>query len=54
MYTVSKKDSNSAELETVRTSRNRTTLMTANSEVQTREEATVCQRIGLIRQSYAS
>ena len=37
---VSKKDLNSAELETMRTSRSPTTVMTANGEVQ-REEATV-------------
>ena len=55
MHMVSKKDLNSAELETMRTSRSPTTVMTANCEVQTREEATVlCQAIGLIRQSYAS
>ena len=36
MHIVSKKDLNSAELETMRTS-----MMTANGEVQTREEATV-------------
>ena len=38
---VSKKDLNSAELETMRISRNPATVMTANGEVQTREEATV-------------
>ena len=38
---VSKKDRNSAELETMRTSRSPTTVMTANGEVQIREEATV-------------
>ena len=38
---VSKRDLNSAELETMRTSRNPTTVMTANGKVQTREEATV-------------
>ena len=38
---VSKKDLNSAVLETMRTSRSPTTVMTANGEVQTREEATV-------------
>ena len=55
MHMVSKKDVNSAELETMRTSRSPTTVMTANGEVQTREEATViCQAIELIRQSYAS
>ena len=41
MHTVSKKDFNSAELETMRTSRSPTTVMTANGEVQTREDATV-------------
>ena len=40
--TVSEKDLNSAELETMRTSRSPTTVMTPNGEVQTREEATVC------------
>ena len=42
MHMVSKKDLNSAELETMRTSRSPTTVMTANGEVQTREEANVC------------
>ena len=41
MHTVSKKDLDSAELETMRISKNPTTVMTANGEVQTREEATV-------------
>ena len=41
MYMVSKKDLNSAELGTMRISRSPTTVMTANGEVQTREEATV-------------
>ena len=36
-----RKDLTSAELETMRTSRSPTTVMTANGEVQTREEATV-------------
>ena len=40
MQKVSKIDMNSAELETMRTSRSPTTVMTANGEVQTREEAT--------------
>ena len=44
MHVVSKKDLNSAELETMRTSRSPTKVMTANGEVQTREEATVCVR----------
>ena len=41
MHMVRKKDLNSVELETMRTSRSPTTVMTANGEVQTREEATV-------------
>ena len=41
VHMVSKKDLNSAELETMRTSRSPTTVMTANGEVQTREEAIV-------------
>ena len=41
MHMVSKRDLHSAELETMRTSRSATTVMTANGEVQTREEATV-------------
>ena len=40
MHMVSKRDLNSAELETVRTSRSPTTVTTANGEVQTKEEAT--------------
>ena len=40
MHMVSKRDLNSAELETMRTSRSPTTVMTANGEVQTRGEAT--------------
>ena len=41
MHMVSKRDLYSAELETMKTSRSPTTVMTANGEVQTREEATV-------------
>ena len=41
VHMVSKKDLQSAELETMRTSKNPTTVMTANGEVQTKEEATV-------------
>ena len=40
MHMVSKRDLNPAELDTMRTSRSPTTVMTANGEVQTREEAT--------------
>ena len=56
MHMVSKKDLNSDELETMRTSRTPTTVMTANGEVQTRERRShgIYQRIGLIRDSYAS
>ena len=41
MHILSKKDLNSAELETVTTSRSPTTVFTSNGEVQTHEEATV-------------
>ena len=41
MHMVSKKDLNSAEMETMRMSTHPTTVMTANGEVQTREEGTV-------------
>ena len=41
MHMVNKRDLNSAELETMRTSRSPTTVMTANGELPTREEATV-------------
>ena len=44
MHMISKKDLNSAELETVTTSRSPTTVFTANGEVQTNEEATVYVR----------
>ena len=40
MQMVSKKDLNSAELETTRTSRSPTTVMTAYGEVQTNKEVT--------------
>ena len=41
MHMISKKDLNFAELETVTTSRSPTTVVTANCEVQTNEEAIV-------------
>ena len=44
MHMISKKDLNSAEMDTSTTSRSLTTVMTANGEVQTREEATVYVR----------
>ena len=56
MHMLSRKDLNSAELETVRVSKSPTTVVAASGEVQTKEEATVCacQRIGFIRDSKAS
>ena len=44
MHMISKKDLNSAELETVTTSRSPTTVFAAYGEVQTNEEATVYVR----------
>ena len=41
MHMISTKDLNSADLETVTTSRSPTTVITANGEVQTNEEAIV-------------
>ena len=41
MHVVSKKDLNSAELESMRTSRSRTTVLTANGEVRTNKGPTV-------------
>ena len=41
MHMISKKDFNTAELETVTASRSPTTVITANGGVQTHEEATV-------------
>ena len=44
MHMISRKDLNSAQLETVRISRCPTSVITANGEVQTHEEATVYVR----------
>ena len=41
MYMVSKKDLNKAELETAKKSKNPTTVVIANGDVRTKEEATV-------------
>ena len=41
MHMLSRKDLHSAELDTVKESRKPTTVITANREVQTKEEATV-------------
>ena len=55
LHMVSKKDHNSADLETMRICKSPTTVMTANGEVQTRERSHgVCQRIGRSRDSDAS
>ena len=48
MHMISKKYLNSAEMDTLTMSRSPTTVITANGEVRTHEEATVCQRIGYI------
>ena len=42
MHMLSRKDLNSAELESVKVSKNPTTVVAANGEVQKEEEATVC------------
>ena len=55
MYMVSKKDVNSDELETVRTSRSPTTVNDGQRRgANKRRSHGMCQRIGLIRDSYAS
>ena len=41
MHMISKKDLSNDEMDTLTTSRSSTTIMTANGEVQTHEEATV-------------
>ena len=48
MHMISKKDLNSVEMDTLMKSCSPTTVITANGEVQTHEEASVCQRIGYI------
>ena len=42
MHMISKKDLNSAEMDTLTKSCSPTIVITANGEVQTHEEATVC------------
>ena len=55
MHMLSRKDLNSADLEFVKVSESPTTVVTANGEVQTKEDSdSVCQRIGFIRDSNAS
>ena len=46
MHMISKKDLSNAEMDTLTKSCSPTMVITANGEVQTHEEATVCQRIG--------
>ena len=46
MQMISKKDLSDAEMDTLTKSCSPTTVITANGEVQTHEEASVCQRIG--------
>ena len=53
MHMLSKKDLNFA-LETVGVSISPTTVLAATGDVQTNDEATVCQRIGFIRDNDAS
>ena len=48
MHMISKKDLSEAEMDTLTKSCSPTIVITANGEVQTHEEATVCQRIGKI------
>ena len=48
MHMISKKDLSDAEMDTLTKSCSPTIVITANGEVQTHEEATVCQRIGYI------
>ena len=45
MHMLSRKDLNSAELETVKVAKSPTTVVTANGEVQTKEEATVYVKV---------
>ena len=48
MHMISKKDLNSAEMDTLTTSTSPTTVITANGEVQTNEEDTVyVQELGI-------
>ena len=53
VHMVRKRDFNSAELQTMRTSRSPTTVMTANVEVQNKRSNVTRQRIGLIRDGCA-
>ena len=54
MHVVSETDLNSAELETMRTSRSPTTVMTANGEERTNKEATVyVEQLGLFVNRYS-
>ena len=46
MHMISKKGLNDAEMDTLTKSCSPTIVITAKGEVQTHEEATVCQRVG--------
>ena len=46
MHMISKKDLSDAEMDTLTKSCSPTIVLTANGEVQTHEEDTICQRIG--------
>ena len=48
MHMISKKDLSKAEMDTLTKSCSPTIVITANGEVQTQEEAIVCQRVGYI------
>ena len=48
MHMICKKDSSDAEMDTLTKSCSPTMVITANGEVQTHEEAIVCQRVGYI------
>ena len=54
LHMVSKRDLNSAELETMRISKNPTTVMTARRGANKRRSHGFCQRNGLIRDGDAS
>ena len=48
MHMISKKDLSNAEMDTLTKSCSPAIVITANGEVQTHEEASLCQRIGYI------
>ena len=55
MHRISKRDLNSAKLETMKTLRSLAMVMTANGEVQNKRRSNgIRQRIGLVREGYSS